>query len=393
MRLAAGRFLLRRTFAYMSMFELAPGRSRRFALLAGGGLILLLMLWFALRPREPVAATRRAPPPPAMTVTASELQKIAIARGLTANGTIFPWQEVIVGPEVGGYRVKSVAVEVGDKVKRGQLLVSLADDMLNAEAMSRRANVQQAEATLQNAAAAARRARSLSVSGAMSQADLDKLHSEEVAAQARVQVARAELETAELKLRYTRVLAPDAGVVSSRTVTAGQIAQTGGEMLRLIRQGRIEWRAEIPEARLREIHIGQQVQLTLADGERVSGTVRTISPTVASDNRAGLVYVDIVAANARPGMYARGAIVVGQGPAMMAPLASVVVQDGYSYVFVVTGQQTVQRRRVETGTLQGSLIEIVAGVESGERIVDKGAGFLKDGDRVHLVGADPGKGS
>jgi HlyD family secretion protein len=385
--------LLRRTFAYMSMFELAPYRSRRIALLAGAVTILSLIVWLLLRSNAPVAAARQAPPPPAMTVTASELQSVAIARVLSANGTIFPWQEVIIGPEVGGYRVKLVAVEVGDKVKRGQLLVSLADDMLGAEAVSRRANLQQAEATLQNAAAAARRARSLSVSGAMSQADLDKLHSEEVAAQARVQVARAELETAELKLRYTRVVAPDDGVVASRMVTPGQIAQTGGEMLRLIRQGRIEWRAEIPEARLRDIHIGQKVQLTLADGERVDGTVRTISPTVASNNRAGLVYVDIGSPNARPGMYARGAIVLGEGPARMAPLASVVIQDGYSYVFVVSEQNTVQRRRVETGTLQGPLIEIVSGVEPRERIVNKGAGFLKDGDRVSLVKADPGQGS
>ena len=72
----------------------------------------------------------------------------------------------------------------------------------------------------------------------------------------------------------------------------------------------------------------------------------------------------------------------------MAPIASVVIQDGYSYVFVLGDEHTVQRRRISTGTVQGDLIEILDGLEADERIVDKGAGFLKDGDRVNVVIGD-----
>jgi RND family efflux transporter MFP subunit len=326
-----------------------------------------------------------AQPSAAMTVTATSLRQVEMDRGIVANGSIFPWQEVIVGAEVGGYRVVAVNVDVGDKVKRGQELVRLRDDLLTAELTSKRANLASTEASFENAAAAYRRAQSLSVAGALSQQDIDQLKSEELAARARVEVAKADLEGAELRLKYTRVLAPDDGVISVRNVAVGQIAATGGEMLRMVRQGRIEWRAEIPESRLRNIKIGQTVKLTTADGSEVEGKVRTVSPTVDSATRAGLVYVDIASSAARPGMFARGEIVLDHSPTPMLPVASVVVQDGYSYVFLIKADSTVERRRVETGSVKDDLIEIVSGVQPQERVVEKGAGFLKDLDRVNVV--------
>lgn len=321
----------------------------------------------------------------ALTVTTTTLQRVEVARSVTANGSMQPWQEIVVGPEVGGYRVAAVNVDVGDKVKQGQELVRLRDDLLSAEVASKRANVQQAQATLENAAAAYRRAQSLTVSGALSQQDVDQLRSDELAARARVEVARAELDAAELRLKYTHVTAPDDGIISVRNVAVGQIAQTGGEMLRMVRKGRVEWRAEIPESRLREITIGQSVRLTTADGTQLEGKVRTVSPTVDSTTRSGLVYVDIASKAARPGMFARGEIVLDRGTAPMVPIASVVVQDGYSYVFVVQGGDIVQRRHVETGSVKDNQIEIVSGIEPDMRIVSKGAGFLKDGDHVNVV--------
>ncbi|HMN45290.1 MAG TPA: efflux RND transporter periplasmic adaptor subunit [Povalibacter sp.] len=332
---------------------------------------------------EKVAATA----PASLTVTTTTLSTTKLARAIVANGTVFPWQDVIIGPEVGGYRVASVNVDVGDRVRQGQELVRLSDELLVAEVASKRANVQQAQATLENAASALRRAQPLANSSVLSASDLDKLRSEEVAAQARVEVAKAELEGAALRLRYAHVTAPDDGVISSRTVTVGQIAQAGAEMLRLVRKGRIEWRAEIPESRMREIKIGQSVALTTADGARIEGKVRTVAPTVESATRAGLVYVDIPAGSARPGMFARGEIVLAHSESSMVPVVSVVIEDGYSYVFVVDGD-IVHRRRVQTGTVDGNLIEVLDGVTPDDRIVDKGAGFLKDGDRVNVVAAD-----
>jgi HlyD family secretion protein len=329
-----------------------------------------------------------APQSAALTVTTTTLRNVEIARGIVANGSIFPWQEIIVGAEVGGYRVAAVNVDVGDQVKRGQELVRLRDDLLTAELASKRANLESAQASFENAASAYRRAQSLTVSGALSQSDVDQLKSEELAARARVEVAKADLEGALLRLKYTRVTAPDDGVISVHNVAVGQIAATGGEMLRMVRKGRVEWRAEIPESRLRDIKIGQAVRLTTADGSQLEGKVRTVSPTVDSSSRAGLVYVDIASANARPGMFARGEIVLDRNEATMLPLASVVVQDGYSYVFVLKADGSVERRHVETGTVKDNTIEVVSGVQPQDRVVNKGAGFLKDGDRVSVVKDD-----
>jgi RND family efflux transporter MFP subunit len=206
-------------------------------------------------------------------------------------------------------------------------------------------------------------------------------------------VSEAELQGSDLRLRHTRVTAPDDGVISARSINVGQVAQVGTEMLRVLRKGRVEWRAEIPESRIREIRVGQNVKLTTADGAQLDGKVRAIAPTIESSTRAGLVYVDIPSTGAaRPGMFARGEILLGQNAASMVPLSSVVTQDGYTYVFVVNEQLLVVRRRVQTGAIHEKQIEIVGGVEPGERIVDKGAGFLKDGDRVRVIVGVPERG-
>ena len=372
-------------------------QSRRGRVLAAAAVAVLLLAALILLLRG--ASNRGAPAvvsAAAQAVTARTLETVQVQRGVTANGTVYAWQEIVIGPEVGGYLVAAVNVDVGDRVRKGQALVQLSEDLLAAEVASKRANLEQAQASLENAAAAYRRAQSLSGSGALSQSDIDKLRSEELAARARVEVSKAELQGADLRLRHTRVTASDDGIISARSVNVGQVAQVGSEMLRLLRKGRVEWRAEIPESRMREIGIGQSVKLTTADGAQLEGKVRAIAPTVESSTRAGLVYVDIPSnRGARPGMFARGEILLGQAAASMVSLSSIVTQDGYTYVFVVSDQQLVARRRVETGAVRGTQIEIVSGVQPGERVVDKGAGFLKDGDHVRVVLGTPdgGEGS
>ena len=322
----------------------------------------------------------------ALPVSVTTPRSEALARTVVATGSINPWQEAIIGPEVGGYRVAAVNVDVGDKVRKGQQLVRLSADMLNAEVASKRAAHRQAQAQRVNASAGLHRAESLKGSGAVSAAEQERLQSEELAARARVEAAAADEQAAELKLRYTRVVAPDDGVITARTVVVGQIAQAGGEMLRLLRQGRVEWRAEVPEARLREISVGKAVRVTTADGSVLTGRVRTVAPTVHSGTRTGLVYVDLPnPGSARPGMFARGEIETSTSESATLPMASVVVRDGYSYVFVVSGESDVERRRIETGSVRDGRVEVVAGLKAGERVVERGAGFLKDGDRINVV--------
>jgi HlyD family secretion protein len=324
-----------------------------------------------------------------MTITTTQVKSEEIVRSVPATGSIHPWQEVIVSAEVGGYRVAEVLVDVGTRVAKGQPLVRLSGDMLQADLDSRRAALRSAEAALVNASAALRRGEQVRSSGALSAADLDKLTADQIAAQARVETARADVTTSELRARYGTVTAPDSGVVTSRTVSVGQIAQAGAEMLRMLRQNRVEWRAEVPEAQLSRIKVGQNASIMAVDGTVLSGRVRAVAPTVQTTNRTGLVYVDIIGEGARPGMFARGQIDVGKGPALLLPVTSVVMQDGYSYVFVMKGASSVERRRVQQVGVHGDNMEVSEGVAAGDVIAVKGAGFLKDGDTVTVNNAAP----
>ena len=323
-----------------------------------------------------------------MTVTATPLERVELTRTIAMTGSVYAWQDVIIASEVGGYRVADVFVDVGDRVKKGQRLVVLSTALLQAEVATKQATLKQREAELVNAQAALERGQSLATMNLLSKADLDRLLSEQMASQSRFESARADLDTSHLRLEFTDVTAPDDGVITSRTVTVGQIAQAGNEMLRLLRNGRIEWRGEAPETRLKDLAPGQGVSVMTADGTPFHGKIRVVSPTISSNDRTALIYVDLPADDRlRPGMYARGEIEIGTGPAYMVPLGSIVSSDGYSYVFVLSEDNTVARRRVETGAIHDESIEVVSGVEAGERIVDKGAGFLKDGDRVNVSNA------
>ncbi|MBF8269394.1 MAG: HlyD D23 protein [Gammaproteobacteria bacterium] len=340
-------------------------------------------------PAQEQPATKATPENAALTVTTYKLTPVELTRTVSVNGSIHAWQEVVISPEVGGYRVAEVYVDVGDQVSKGQKLVQLSTALLEAEVSTRQATLKQREAELLNARAALKRGQTLSARSLISEADLDSLKSEELGAQARVEGAQADLDTSRLRLQFANVTAPDDGVITSRSINVGQLAQAGGEMLRLLRNGRVEWRGEVPEARFSELRPGLPVQISTADGASFTGTVRTVAPTIVSATRTGLVYVDINAdGRIRPGMFARGEIEIGRSPSFTAPMESVINSDGYSYVFILRGDQTVERRRIETGIVQANFIEITRGVETGEVLVKDGAGFLKDGDIVGVAAAD-----
>jgi HlyD family secretion protein len=364
-----------------------PIETFRAALIATTGAAVLLA--GCSRPGSPeagVAAEAALSREAALTVTVVEVTPVELARTITLNGTIHAWQEVIIAPEVGGYRVAEVYVDVGDRVARGELLVELSTALLTAEVATKDAALKQRDAARVNAEAAAERARELSGRQLVSQADLDRLESEALAARAAVEAARADLRTSRLRLQFARVTAPDDGVITSRTVTVGQIAQAGAEMLRLLREGRIEWRGDVPEMRLGEVEAGQTVTVTTVDGATFTGTIRVVAPTISNASRTGLVYVDLPAdQRLRPGMFARGDIETGRGPALTVPLESVVSADGYSYVFALGTGNVVERRRIDTGAVHGTDIEVVSGLHAGDDIVVQGAGFLKDGDRVNVA--------
>ena len=344
-----------------------------------------LLYWLGSRP----APEKKAVVRPALTVTTVRPQRISMPVRLAANGNIVAWQEASIGAEAGGLRLTEVRVNVGDRVRKGQVLATLAGDTLRAEVAQARASL--AEAAAADAANNAERARTLEGTGALSASQINQYATAEKTARARAEAARALVQSQQVRLTQSEVLAPDNGVISARAATVGAVLAPGTELFRLIRQGRLEWRAEVTSTELGRITSGTTAQVTAASGARLAGRVRMIGPTVDPQTRSALVYVDLTplpgADSARAGMFARGEFDLGATPALTVPQASVVVRDGFSYVYRVNPDSRVSQVKVQTGRLAGDQLEIISGLDGDPRIVAAGAGFLNDGDLVRVADA------
>jgi RND family efflux transporter MFP subunit len=365
-------------------------KPRRFLLL---GLLVIAgagaALWGLRAPRTAPAPAGEAPAgaaKPALSVALTSPSQAAWPRVLAAAGDIAAWQEALIGAEISNYRITEVLVNVGDRVRKGQILARISADTVAAEVAQTQAQVAEAEASLAEAKANAERARQLVAAGFYSSQQATQSLTAEQTAAARLNAARARLKVDELRLARTRVLAPDDGVVSARAAAVGALAQPGVELFRLIRGGRLEWRAELPEAELARLKAGTPALLTTPDGSQVKGRARETAPTIDPKTRNGLVYVDLgTAPGLRAGMFARGEFQLGAAPALTLPQSAVLLRDGYAYVFRVEAKDKVAQTKVSVGRRLGERVEITAGLDAAARVVESGVGFLSDGDTVRIV--------
>jgi RND family efflux transporter MFP subunit len=324
---------------------------------------------------------------PSLTVETVLPETIELATRISANGNIAAWQEAVIGTEVSGLRLTDVRVNVGDAVKAGTLLATFSDETVRADLALQRATLAESEATQAEALANADRARQVQASGALSAQQVGQFLTAESTAKARVEAARAQVHAQELRLKHTRIEAPDSGIISARSATVGAVSQPGQELFRLIRQGRLEWRAEVPAAQLHLIRAGQPVRIAAPSGEAMEGRVRMVGPTVDSSSRNALVYVDLRGGSTsiRAGMYVRGDIDMGTSRALTVPQSAVLLREGFSYLYRVGDDNKVTQMKVEIGRRQGDRVEIVRGLDAGVRVVRSGVGFLGDGDTVRVV--------
>lgn len=380
------------------MPEIPPRRARWFVPI----ILVLLMaagLWFLNRPGTPAsqpastadnAKPATTAPRPALVVTVATPQQVQLAEQLTANGDIAAWQEASIGADVNGLRLAEVRVDVGDTVRKGQVLAVFDTELVEADRAQARAGLAEAEAALIDASGNADRARAIAPSGAMSKQQVAQYLTAEKTAQARVRAAQALVESQDLRLKHTQVLAPDAGVISSRIATIGAVVGPGVELFRLVRRGRLEWRAEITAADLSRLKPGLRVRITLPDDTEIVGTLRQLAPTVDPKTRYAIAYVDLPSSSlARPGMFARGYFELGQTKALTLPQEAVVMRDGFAHVLIVGPDQRVALARVQTGRMRNERIEIRQGVSTEQQVVVRGAAFLNDGDRVQVTTAEP----
>ncbi len=347
--------------------------------------VLLTVLWSRRGAAQPAPGTTVAQAS-ALTVELAAAESRDWPQELHASGAVAAWEEIVVSPETGGLRIAELLVNAGDRVVRGQLLARLADDTVRAELAKQRALVAQAEASLQQAASNLQRARSVDVAGALSPQKLDEYQAADATARAALASAQADLQSAQLKLSQTRIVASDAGIVASKSGVVGNVASVGTELYRLIRQGRIEWRAELDARQLALVATGQLAEVQLPGGQAVAGRVRLVSPTLSTSTGRGIVYVSLdTSAAARAGIFVNGTIALQRKPAVTLPDAAVTLRDGRSYVHLVGNEGQVASRPVVTGRRQGERVEIVTGLDAGALVVAKGGAFLSDGAMVTVV--------
>lgn len=330
---------------------------------------------------------------PALTVSVVNPQWVSTPATIRANGNIAAWQEASIGSQVGGLRVADVRVNVGDIVKRDQVLAMFATDTVLADLAVQKAQEAEALAALAEAQANAGRARSLKNSGALSAQQISQYLTAEQTAKARLEAVRAQVQVQNLRLKFAEVRAPDDGVISARQVSVGAVVPIGTELFKMVRQRRLEWRADVVSEELSRIQVGMPVRVRPAslskDAAPLIGKVRVIGPTVDIQARTAVVYVDLPSIDAdtpvvRAGMFATGEFELGDTRVLTLPQESVVMRDGFSYVFKVRDAARVSQVRVEIGRRLGARVEILKGVVEGEVIAESGAGFLNNDDVVAI---------
>lgn len=315
-----------------------------------------------------------------------------IGRTLSADGTINAKDIASVSAKVSGVAIERVLVEEGDRVRAGQVLAMFDTDAMEQQVLQAEADVAEAEATLANASADAARVLPLIDIDAISKQEADRYRTSEVRARAALQASKARLSNQRLTLDNATVVAPVSGIISDKMIEVGQVA--GGEPLfTVIKDGILEWRAELDPKLVGDINIGTPVRVALPGDDSVMGQVNRIAPT-ADNNRQITIYASLAAnSKIRAGMYQTGEFLLGSASTQTIPNSAIVSNDGYDYVMLVTDLTTtdgqsmgrIKQQRVTLGERLGENVTVLEPLPSDSHIVKQGGSFLNDGDLVRIV--------
>jgi RND family efflux transporter MFP subunit len=355
--------------------------------------------------------------PPAVSVVKADVADFT--ETVLVTGSLVPRLEILVAPEIEGFRVLDLKVEEGDRVEQGDVLATLAHESLDAQLAQNEAQlarttaaiaqarslISQAEARLEEARAAFERAKPLKQSGHISESVFDQREAAARTAQALLVSARDGLRVSEAekaaveaqrrelawKRGRTEVRAPASGIVSRRNARVGAVASAVGDpMFRIIANGEIELDAEVPEADLARIAERQPARVTVAGSIEATGKVRLVSPEVDRATRLGRVRVFLGEnPNLHVGAFGRGVIETTQARGLAVPLSAVMYGPSGPYVLTVA-EDIVARRAVRLGLTTDGKIEVREGLPAGALVVAKAGTFLREGDRVRPVLEAPG---
>ncbi|TIT05402.1 MAG: efflux RND transporter periplasmic adaptor subunit, partial [Mesorhizobium sp.] len=240
----------------MSKTMTAKLRKRHLLLLA---LLVVVAAAAALKAygrATPEPATQTPAPAATLTVSVEKVVAQTVTSSVSATGTVAAWQEATIGAEESGLRLTEVLVAEGDHVKAGDVVARLDDSLLKAQLAEQKAAVAQAQATLDSALSAAARADRLLASNAVSAETAEDKATAVKTGKASVDQAEAAAQRLQAQLDRTTIRAPFDGIVSSKPAVAGSIVQAGTELMKIVRDGRLEVGVLVPEKDLAAISAG-----------------------------------------------------------------------------------------------------------------------------------------
>ncbi len=369
--------------------------------------------------RKPKEAPAEVAPP---AITVVRVSSADFIETVLVTGSLVAREEILVAPEIEGLKVVSINVDQGDKVKKGDILATLVTDSLdsqmaqNTSSLARstaaiaqaKSQIAEAEARMSEAKNSLARAKPLSKSGYLSESVLDQRESASKTTAAQVAAAKDGLKAAEAdkasieaqrkeliwRRGNTDVKAPADGIVSRRGARIGAIASaagTGESMFRIISNGEIELDAEVTEAQVNKLGIGQTVAIAVAGGLDVTGKVRLISPEIDSATRLGRVRIFIGEnPDLRIGAFASGVIETARQRGLSVPV-SAISYNGTGVLAQAVVSDKVETRTIKTGLTSGGLVQVTEGLNDGDVVVARAGTFLRDGDVIRPIAPETGK--
>jgi len=363
------------------------GRRRRVILVAAVGAVVIALLaaFFMMRGGEETSGPAAQTGTQAPTVTVMVPGRTDVAGVVTASGPLAAKRDQPVGIAGQGGRVERVLVDAGTWVRGGQVL-AVVDRSVQAQQTAQLAA--QVDAARANASLAQNnydRAIALQGRGFVSKAEIDSKKSTRDAANAQVRVAQAQLAASRAELGRLNVVAPESGLILSRTVEVGQIVSPGsGALFRLAAGGQMEMQAQLSQQDLALVHAGMPAEVTPVGSDRkFSGTVWQVSPAIDPQSRLGMVRISVPYDSVmRPGGFAEARITAGTTSAPLLPQSAVLSDDKGNYVYIVNGKNDVERRDIKIGSVDNRGVTIAEGLSGNESVVLSAGPFLNPGQKV-----------
>lgn len=324
----------------------------------------------------------------AQSVTVMTVTEQPFTKRLSLSGEARPKVDVRVFAPVSGVRITALLVDEGAMVRQGQPLARLDTRVANAQISAAQASVAEARSAQVRAADELRRAESIRDSGALSAEAIEARRSAARAADARLAAAQAQLAEVNARLEGGYIRAPNAGLVIERTAEVGRLVD-GQPLFRIVGGNALEVGAEVGEADMLAMRVGQRATFRLVDGTPIEARLRRIPAAIDSQTRTGEAVFDLPAnPKLRAGMFLRGEAELPARRMIAAPQTAVAFEDRDSFVFVVGEGNRVKRVPVTLGARANGLVAVESGLTAGTTIVAGGAAFLQDGDAITPVKAE-----